>query len=128
MTQVAAAVIRNEDGQILICQRPLHKGNPLLWEFPGGKLEPGETLQQCLIRECREELNVDIVSGPVLAETTHTYPDITVHLTFFDARIASGSIVQKEHADMRWVTPEDMLTFPFCPADIPLLATLAGLE
>lgn len=127
MTEVAAAVIRSGDGRILICQRPANKGNALLWEFPGGKQEPGETLQDCVIRECREELDVDIAVGPVLAETTHTYPDITVHLTFFEARLAGGRVTRKEHADLRWVTAPEMMDFPFCPADTPLLATLAGL-
>ena len=127
MTEVAAAVIRSDEGRILICQRPSNKGNALLWEFPGGKQEPGETLQDCLIRECREELDVGIAVGPALAETTHSYPDITVHLTFFDARILSGEVKRREHADLRWVTAAEMMDFPFCPADTPLLNTLAGL-
>lgn len=123
--EVAAAVIR-QDGRILICQRPENKGNALLWEFPGGKREPGETLPACLVRECQEELSVTVAVGAVLAEATHTYPDITVHLTFFDARIVSGTLTRREHASLRWVQPEEMSRYPFCPADVPLLAQLAA--
>lgn len=124
ITDVAAAVIRRE-GRILICQRPANKGNPLLWEFPGGKREPGESLESCLARECREELGVEIAVGRLLAETTHAYPDITVHLSFFEAQLVSGDVTRREHAALRWVTPQEMGDYPFCPADIPLLDTLA---
>ena len=123
ITDVAAAVIRRR-GRILICQRPANKGNPLLWEFPGGKREPGESLESCLVRECREELGVEIAVGHLLAETTHAYPDITVHLSFFEAQIVSGEVTRREHAALQWVTPQEMGRYPFCPADIPLLDTL----
>lgn len=123
MVDVAAAIIQ-QDRHILICQRPEDKSNALLWEFPGGKREPGETLTDCLVRECREELAVTVEVGRMLAETTHAYPDITVHLTFFEARIVSGTLTRREHADLRWVTPEDIPAYLFCPADTPLLETL----
>ena len=80
MTDVAAALIWDGD-RFMICQRPAHKARGLLWEFVGGKVEPGETKEQALIRECREELDVDIETGPVYMELVHEYPDLTVTMT-----------------------------------------------
>ena len=89
MTEVVAALIWEKD-RLMICQRPAHKARWLLWEFVGGKVEPGETKEQALIRECREELAVTVSVGEVFMEVTHIYPDLTVHLTLFNAVIASG--------------------------------------
>ena len=75
----------------MICQRPAHKARALLWEFVGGKVEPGETKEQALIRECREELDITLDVGSVFMDVTHEYPDITVHLTLFNAAIAAGT-------------------------------------
>ena len=86
MTQVVAALIWQGD-RFLICRRPAHKARGLLWEFVGGKVEPGETKQQALIRECREELAVTVAVGEQFMELTHVYPDLTVHLTLFHASI-----------------------------------------
>ena len=93
---VAALVV--EDGRFMICQRPAHKARGLLWEFVGGKVEPGETKEQALVRECREELGVVVAPGPVYMEVDHVYPDITIHLTLFRAAIVSGTkgIVRKD--------------------------------
>ena len=88
MTEVVAALIWRED-RFLICQRPAHKARGLLWEFAGGKVEPGETKEQALIRECQEELSVVVSVQDVFMEVTHAYPDLTVHLTLLNARIAS---------------------------------------
>ena len=90
MTQVVAALIWSGD-KFMICQRPAHKARGLLWEFVGGKVEPGETKEAALIRECREELAVTVSVGDVFLEVTHTYPDLTIHLTLFHASIAEGS-------------------------------------
>lgn len=123
--QVVAALIR-EGGRFMICQRPAHKTRGMLWEFVGGKVEPGETKQQALIRECREELAVTVSVGPVFMELTHAYPDMTVDLTLFEARIVEGEVRLLEHMDVRWITPEEIPCFAFCPADEEILDRLCG--
>ena len=106
MTEVVAALYR-EEGRFMICQRPAHKARGLLWEFVGGKVEPGETREQALIRECREELAVSVSVGEVFAEVTHTYLDLTVHLTLFHAEIIEGVPQKREHNDIRWITADE---------------------
>ena len=123
MTQVVAALIWAED-KFLICQRPAHKARGLLWEFVGGKVEPGESREQALIRECREELAVTVNVGQVFMEVTHVYPDLTVHLTLFHASIAEGTPQLLEHNDIRWITPAEIPQYEFCPADQAILARL----
>ena len=123
MTRVVAALIWDGD-RFMICQRPAHKARGLLWEFVGGKTEPGETLQQALVRECREELGVTVTVGDVFAELTHEYPDLTVHLTLFNAAIAEGSVQKLEHHDIRWITPAQIDDYEFCPADVEILEKL----
>ena len=86
ITEVVAALIWNE-GRFMICQRPAHKARGLLWEFAGGKVEAGETREQALIRECREELDVELAVEDVFMDVVHEYPDLTVHLTLFNASI-----------------------------------------
>ena len=105
----------------MICQRPAHKARALLWEFVGGKVEPGETKQQALIRECREELAVTLQVGNVFMDAVHRYPDITVHLTLFLATIAEGVPQKLEHADIQWITPAQIPNYEFCPADEEIL-------
>ena len=123
MTEVVAALIQ-KDGRFLICQRPAHKARGLLWEFVGGKVEPGESKAQALIRECREELGVTVTVQDVFMEVTHEYPDLTVHLTLFYARIAEGEPQKLEHNDLRWITPRELPQYPFCPADEILSPTV----
>ncbi len=120
MTEVVAALICRE-GRFLICRRPAHKARGLLWEFVGGKVEPGETKAQALARECREELAVEVDVGAPFMEVTHAYPDITVHLTLLWAQIRSGEVRLLEHCDMRWITPDEIGQFAFCPADEEIL-------
>ena len=105
----------------MICQRPTHKARGLLWEFVGGKVESGETKEQALIRECREELNILLSVGDVFKEVIHEYPDITVHLTLFNATIAEGEPQKLEHDDIRWITPSEIPIYEFCPADVEIL-------
>ena len=120
MVDVAAALIW-DGGRFMICQRPAHKTRGMLWEFVGGKLEPGETGRQALIRECREELDILVGADSVFTEVVHEYPDMTVHLTLFNAHIVSGEPKLLEHNDLRWITPEEIPLYDFCPADKVIL-------
>ena len=116
------------DGErFMICQRPPHKARGLLWEFPGGKVEPGETKEQALVRECREELDVTLAVGSVFMDVLHEYPDITVHLSLFLARIAGGSPKRLEHCDIRWILPSGIPDFDFCPADEAIRARIRAV-
>ena len=123
MTEVVAALIWEGD-RFLIGQRPEHKARGLLWEFVGGKTEPGESKEQALIRECREELDVEIQVGDVFLEVTHEYTDVTVHLTLFHASIVRGIPQKLEHQDLRWITPQEIENYAFCPADQVILDKL----
>ena len=120
MTEVVAALIW-KGGRFMICQRPAHKARGLLWEFVGGKVEPGESKEQALVRECREELGITVAVGDVFTEVTHVYPDLSVHLTLFDACIAEGKPQLLEHRDLRWITPDEIDSYDFCPADEAIL-------
>lgn len=123
MTEVVAALIWEGD-TFMICQRPAHKARGLLWEFAGGKVEPGETKEQALVRECREELAVTLQVGEVFMELTHQYPDLTVRLTLFCASIQEGTPKMLEHNDIRWITVGEIDQYPFCPADKEILEKL----
>ena len=122
-TEVVAALIW-DGGRFLICQRPAHKARGLLWEFVGGKVEPGESKEQALVRECREELAVTISVGEVFMEVNHDYPDRYVHLTLFNAAIIEGTPQMLEHNDIRWITAAEIPQYEFCPADEEILRRL----
>jgi 8-oxo-dGTP diphosphatase len=123
VTEVVAALIWQGD-KFMICQRPAHKARGLLWEFVGGKVEQGESREQALVRECREEIAVTIDVGEAFMDVTHKYPDLTVHLTLFNATIAQGLPQMLEHVDIRWITPNQVPEFDFCPADVEILAKI----
>ena len=123
ITEVVAALIWRDD-KFMICQRPAHKARGLLWEFVGGKVEEGETKQQALIRECREEIAVTLDVGEIFMDVTHEYPDLTVHLTLFNATITEGEPQMLEHVDIRWITPREIPEYDFCPADVEILDKL----
>ena len=123
MTEVVAALIWDGE-RFMACQRPANKARALLWEFVGGKVEAGETREEALIRECKEELDVTISVGDVFMEVTHEYPDLTVHLTLFNAKIAEGVPKKLEHNDIQWLTVEEIDKFSFCPADEEILERL----
>lgn len=123
MIEVVAALIWDSD-KFLICQRPANKARGLLWEFVGGKVEDGETKEQALIRECREELGVTLSVGDAFMDVTHEYPDIKVHLTLFHAKIAQGEPQKIEHNDIRWITASEIPQYDFCPADEEILERL----
>lgn len=105
----------------MICQRPSNKARALLWEFVGGKVEPGETKEQALVRECREELDIAVSVGEAFAEVVHEYPDIIVQLTLFNARIVEGVPQKLEHNDIRWISSSEISQYDFCPADEEIL-------
>lgn len=123
MIEVVAALIRDKD-KFMICQRPANKARALLWEFVGGKVEPGETKEQALIRECREELAITLSVGEVFMDVVHEYPDLTVHLTLFYATIADGTPQLLEHNDLKWITVQEIRKYAFCPADEVILRRL----
>ena len=123
MTEVVAALIWDKN-KFMICQRPATKSCALLWEFVGGKVEPGETKEQALMRECQEELAVTLSVGDVFMEVVHEYPDITVHLTLFNATIAEGEPRKLEHNDIQWITPSEIPNYEFCPADEEILESI----
>ena len=120
MTEVVAALIW-KNNKFMICQRPANKARALLWEFVGGKVELGETKEHALIRECKEELNVLISVGDVFMDVVHAYPDLTVHLTLFNASIVEGEPQKLEHNDIQWITPSEIRNYDFCPADEEIL-------
>lgn len=126
MTEVVAALIW-ENGKFMICQRPGHKARAYQWEFAGGKVEPGETRQEALVRECREELAIAVAVGPVFLKVTHEYPDISIRLTLFYASIAEGELKLLEHNDLRWITPQEIGNYDFCPADREILEKIVSL-
>lgn len=123
MTDVVAALIWAGD-RFLICQRPAHKARGLLWEFVGGKVEPGETLEAALVRECREELDIQVDVGSLFTQVIHEYPDIRIRLVLFNCTIASGTPRLLEHADLRWILPSEIPHFDFCPADTDILSQI----
>lgn len=123
MTEVVAALIIDKN-KFMICRRPETKARALLWEFVGGKVEVGETKEQALIRECREELAITIEVGEPFAEILHEYPDITIHLTLFSCTIASGEPQLLEHRELQWITPEEIPQYEFCPADEEILQVI----
>ena len=123
MTEVVAALIWEGD-RFLACQRPANKARALLWEFVGGKVEPGETLEEALIRECREELDITVAPRDVFMEVVHEYPDLTVRLTLFNASIAVGTPRAMEHNDIRWITTAQIDELAFCPAAEEILKKL----
>ena len=123
MIHVVAALIR-DGGRFMICQRPEYKTRGLLWEFVGGKTEPGESGPEALIRECREELGVTVAVGDVYAELVHEYPDMTILLTLYNAVITEGTPRRLEHRDIRFILPSEIGAYRFCPADEEILAML----
>ena len=126
MVEVVAALIW-EGNEFMICQRPANKSRALLWEFVGGKVESNETKEQALIRECKEELNITLSVGRVFMEVVHEYPDMTVRLTLFNATILEGIPQKIEHNDIKWITPNEISNYDFCPADQEFLKKIVGL-
>lgn len=123
MLEVVAALVRREDC-FLICRRPMSKARGGQWEFAGGKVEAGETKQQAVERELREELGVELRAGSVVAEVVYRYPDLTVHLSLLEAQIVSGVPRRLEHSEFAWVRLDKMGLYDLCPADRALVRKL----
>ena len=127
MVEVVAALIW-KNNKFMICQRPAHKARGLLWEFVGGKVEQGETKEQALVRECKEELDIFLSVGNVFMDVVHEYPDLIVHLTLFNATIAEGEPQKLEHNDIKWIKPSEIPNYEFCRADEEILKKIINLQ
>ena len=110
--------------RFLACQRPANKARALLWEFVGGKVEPGESREDALIRECAEELGITVKPLDIFMDVVHEYPDLTVELSLFHATIAEGTPKMLEHNDIQWITPSEIPNYEFCPADEEILKNI----
>ncbi len=125
---VAALIWDSGKERFLACRRPPHKTRGLLWEFVGGKVEKGETPEEALVRECEEELAIEVKVNDVFAELTHEYSDMTVRLTLFNCEIKSGEPKLLEHTEIKWMTPAETDDYDFCPADEDILKKLKELS
>jgi 8-oxo-dGTP diphosphatase len=126
---VAAVVLVDPDGRVLLAQRPAGKAMAGLWEFPGGKLDPGETPEAALIRELAEELGIDVAASCLapFAFASHGYPDFHLLMPLYVCRKWAGIPVAREGQHLRWVRPARLADYPMPPADKPLLALLRDL-
>lgn len=117
MIDVVAAVIQNEEGKILIAQRNLKKSQGGLWEFPGGKIEPNETKEEAIIREIKEEMDIDIEAKKFIGQKVFNYPDKDINLIAIECKQIKGDIKLNEHEDIKWVNKNELRNFNFAPAD-----------
>ena len=126
--EVVGAIIKDGD-RYLVGQRPANKAQGGMWEFMGGKIEPGETPEQALARECREELALEIENEHIIDSVVHEYPEKTIHLTLISCSPKSGSNPKAlEHQQIRWVTRDEMDAIDFAPADNECLNLIGSLQ
>ena len=118
---VACAIIE-QGGRVLAAQRSATMSLPLKWEFPGGKIEDGESPEECLSRELMEELGISVLVGTALSPATHGYPDFTVTLYPFTCRLAGGTITLHEHHALTWIEPQRMPELDWAAADLPVIS------
>ena len=118
MINVVAAVIKDENEKILITQRNLKKAQGGLWEFPGGKIEPNETRENAIVREIKEELDIDIEVKSYLSEKVFNYPEKDINLIALECKKINGEIRLLEHEDYKWVSKNELEKFEFAPADL----------
>ena len=123
--EVVAAIIFRE-GKALCVQRPEHEREyiSLKWEFPGGKVEVGESRSEALVREIREELAVDVLVSDFLMTVEHTYPDFHLTMHVFKCALQSGEIVLEEHVDMKWLAAQELGSLEWAAADVPVVKSL----
>ena len=126
---VAAVVLVDADGRVLLAQRPEGKAMAGLWEFPGGKVDPGETPEAALIRELAEELGIDVAASCLAPFTfaSHAYPDFHLLMPLYVCRKWTGIPTPREGQHLAWVRPARLADYPMPPADKPLLALLRDL-
>ncbi len=125
MIEVAAAILRDSLGRILICQRGEGDSCAGLWEFPGGKRKVGEAWDECMVRELHEELGLDVAACGLYKDFIYSYPDRTIHFQFFNAKILYGAEKINSHAGMKWVLASELSDYEFCPADVDIVKELA---
>ena len=121
---IVTCAIMIRERKILICQRSSTMSLPLKWEFPGGKVEPGEDEETTIVREISEELHLDIEVVKQLDPVEHDYPDFRIRLVPFIAHVVGGELLLEEHADARWVAMEDLGRYDWAPADVPIVEQL----
>jgi 8-oxo-dGTP diphosphatase len=123
MKKVAAAIIKDKN-RLLIAKR--HSKDPLAgkWEFPGGKLELGETPEECLVREIREELRIEVEIGDFYDDNVHGPKDQAIHLLFYWAQVMNGEVIPVVHDEIKWITMNELARFDFAPADVPIVKRL----
>lgn len=124
MINVVAAVFRNNENKILIAQRNLKKSQGGLWEFPGGKIEPNETREDAIIREFKEELNINVKVEGYLDEKVFNYPEKDINLIALKCNIIGGNMILNEHEDVKWIETNQLRDFNFAPADMFIIKTL----
>ena len=125
MTRVSAAIITNSDNEILICRRGPGGSCQFLWEFPGGKIEQGESPEECLVRECLEELEIEIEVLDLFEQTKYSYPEREIEFMFFSASLKKGVPTLNVHNSIKWVSPDMLKEYEFCPADVFVVERLA---
>lgn len=123
---VAAAIVADEEGRVLIARRREGKSQAGLWEFPGGKIEPGETPEACIVRELKEELDIDVRPGERFGEHEHDYGDVRIRLIAVRASYAGGAVRLADHDRHEWVLPAALPRYPLAPADVDFAKRLAG--
>lgn len=123
MIDVTAAILI-ENGRVLIARRRPGASQAGLWEFPGGKVRPGESPEQCLKREIKEELNLRIAVGEFFGESVHAYEDKVVRLLGYRVRAEGGTMAAHDHAELAWAAVGDLGGYRFCPADLPFAEKL----
>ena len=124
MVNVVAGVIKNEEGKILITQRNLKKAQGGLWEFPGGKIELNETKEDAIVREIKEELDIDIQVEKYLSEKVFNYPEKDINLIALQCKKVNGDVKLLEHEDYRWIDNSELDNFEFAPADLFIVEKL----
>jgi 8-oxo-dGTP diphosphatase len=127
MIDVTAAILI-ENGRVLIARRRPGASQAGLWEFPGGKIRPGESPAQGLEREIGEELGIRIVVGEFFGESIYAYEDKTIRLLAYRVQAAGGELSANEHAELAWVAMTDLGRYRFCPADLPLVEKLQKIQ